>query len=122
MNTISRTGEFYSHTDGRLITSARDTTLPTLVLSLCDEIERLRSQLPEGMKHCTIIAKECEKGHGWLTATNWVQHECPHCEQNRLRAALQAVADHSPMKGCNHPGTECYLWTVQTARAALEGR
>ena len=37
------------------------------------------AQLPDGMKHCTILFKECAKGHGWLTATNWVQHDCPTC-------------------------------------------
>jgi hypothetical protein len=48
----------------------------------------LRKQLPDGMQHCTIRFKECEHGHGWLTADNWVQHGCPTCE---LRAAEQRV-------------------------------
>lgn len=52
------------------------------------EIERLRSQLPDGMKHCTILFKECEKGHGWLTATNWIDHGCPQCEIERLRGII----------------------------------
>jgi hypothetical protein len=56
---------------------------------LAAEVERLRGQLPEGMQHCTIVFKECEKGHGRLTATNWVQHECQQCEIERLRAALE---------------------------------
>lgn len=42
-------------------------------------IARLQAQLPDGMESCTILFKECEKGHGWLTATNWIQHGCPHC-------------------------------------------
>lgn len=53
------------------------------------EIERLLSQLPEGMKDCTIQFKECEKGHGWLTATNWVDHACLYCQIERLNAALK---------------------------------
>lgn len=60
------------------------------------EVRRLEAQLPEGMKHCTILAKECKVGHGWLTATNWVQHDCPTCDRNALRAerdSLQAKLD-----------------------------
>lgn len=53
-----------------------------------DRLERLRSQLPEGMRDCTIRFCECEKGHGWLTADNWVQHGCPTCERDRLLAKL----------------------------------
>lgn len=49
------------------------------------ERDELLSRLPDGMKHCTIVFKECEKGHGWLTATNWVQHGCPTCERDELR-------------------------------------
>jgi len=37
-------------------------------------------KLPEGMKDCTIIFKECPVGHGTLTAKNWVQHGCLVCE------------------------------------------
>lgn len=63
--------------------------------ALCDVIrfykaraDQLQDQLPEGMKHCTILVKQCELGHSWLTATNWVQHGCPTCETNRLREQL----------------------------------
>lgn len=49
------------------------------------ERDALLCQLPEGMKHCTIVFKECPVGHGWLTATNWVQHDCPICERDALR-------------------------------------
>lgn len=54
--------------------------------ALRSRVAELESQLPEGMKHCTILFRECEKGHGWLTASNWVQHCCPTCERNKLRA------------------------------------
>lgn len=50
------------------------------------ERDRLQKQLPESMQHCTILFKECEKGHGWLTATNWIQHGCPTCERERAVA------------------------------------
>jgi hypothetical protein len=49
---------------------------------LTEENTKLKAQLPEGMEHCTIIFKECEMGHGWLTATNWIQHGCLVCELN----------------------------------------
>lgn len=54
------------------------------VAALQEELASVRAQLPEGMEHCTILFKQCEKGHGWLTATNWVQHECQTCVRDRL--------------------------------------
>lgn len=56
--------------------------------SVEQERDELLSRLPDGMKHCTIVFKECEKGHGWLTATNWVQHGCPTCERDDIRASM----------------------------------
>ena len=55
------------------------------------EIQALRAQLPVGMQHCTIVFKRCEHGHGTLTATNWVQHECETCLINSLRAKVASV-------------------------------
>lgn len=52
---------------------------PRAVNGWRDKAIRLEAQLPEGMKHCTIQAKQCELGHSWLTAANWVQHGCPTC-------------------------------------------
>jgi hypothetical protein len=46
----------------------------------------LLKQLPEGMEHCTIRFLECPKGHGRLTATNWVQHGCRQCAIDDLLA------------------------------------
>jgi len=57
----------------------------------CDKdarIKELEAQLPAGMAHCTIRFRECEKGHGWLTADNWVQHRCPTCTIKELEAKL----------------------------------
>ncbi len=64
-------------------------TLLAEVDRLRTENERLRKQLPEGMEHCTIQFKSCPVGHGRLTATNWVQHECYVCEINRLKTQLE---------------------------------
>lgn len=55
------------------------------VFALRAELAAARAQLPVGMEHCKILFRECALGHGWLTATNWVQHPCPTCE---LAAAL----------------------------------
>ena len=52
------------------------------------ELAAAQARLPEGMKECTILFKECAAGHGWLTATNWVQHDCSQC---KLDAAQQAI-------------------------------
>lgn len=70
-----------------LFCAAARTALPAAL----DALDAMEQQLPEGMKHCTIVFKECEKGHGWLTATNWVQHGCPTCERHALRAKLDAA-------------------------------
>lgn len=60
---------------------------------LAAERDRLLKQLPDGMKDCTIVFKECPKGHGWLTATNWVQHECPTCERDALRERCRRLEE-----------------------------
>lgn len=74
------------------------------------EAERnaLRAQLPEGMKHCTIVFKSCLLGHGWLTATNWVQHGCPTCALDAARAESAALRESLELiiKGCTDKLTE----------------
>ncbi len=62
--------------------------LTHLAMTLERENTALRAQLPKSMEHCTILFKECSKGHGWLTATNWEQHGCPTCERNALLVEL----------------------------------
>lgn len=57
-------------------------------------IEELEQQLPDGMKDCTIIFKECQAGHGRLTAENWADCGCPFCriiklEEQRTANALE---------------------------------
>ncbi len=87
-------GETMSDTD-QIIRGLRDEAAcddhrgAGMILRLAaDEIERLRAKLPTEMQECIILFKECERGHGRLTATNWVDHGCPHCEIERLRAAI----------------------------------
>jgi hypothetical protein len=61
-----------------------------------NEREQLYSQLPEGMKRCTIVFKECDDGHGSLTVKNWVQHECQICAlelANTRIAQLEELID-----------------------------
>jgi hypothetical protein len=55
------------------------------------EAERLRAQLPAGMQHCTIVFEQCAKGHGNLTATNWVRHPCLVCALDELRAEVERL-------------------------------
>ena len=43
------------------------------------------NRLPDGMKHCTIVFKQCPQGHGRLTTTNWIQYDCDWCEIEKLR-------------------------------------
>ncbi len=52
------------------------------------ELRAARAQIPETMQDCTILFRQCPVGHGWLTAANWIQHGCPTCERDALRAAL----------------------------------
>ena len=55
--------------------------------------DALAAQLPEGMKHCTIQFKECEEGHGWLTATNREQLGCPTCKRDALAEQNRYLAE-----------------------------
>ena len=51
-----------------------------------------KEQLPEGMEECIIQFKECEQcQRGRLTAANWIDHGCPHCERDKLQKELQEV-------------------------------
>lgn len=81
-----------------------------------ERAERLEAQLPEDMKECTIQFKECEKGHGWLTATNWVQHGCPTCRVQELEAALLDI------QRLNHSwGRDTQMAIAATINAAIKG-
>lgn len=56
------------------------------VCNLKERIAQLESQLPEGMKHCTITCHQCAKGHTWLSATNWIGHGCIMCELEQAKS------------------------------------
>lgn len=91
------------------------------------EFVQVRGQLPDGMEHCTIIFKECEKGHGWLTATNWVQHGMSNLPR-RIRRARQRQAARGSGGGttlaCYPDATERDVdplaWQIYVAIAALD--
>lgn len=68
-------------------------SLETDLAEARSSLTEVEARLPEGMKHCTIQFRECAKGHGWLTATNWVEHGCQICllaEAERERDGLRA--------------------------------
>ena len=52
-------------------------------------VQELEGQLPIGMEHCVITLHTCEKGHSWLSATNWRQTGCLHCRIERLQEELE---------------------------------
>jgi len=52
------------------------------------QLATLQAQLPTEMPGGTILFKECEKGHGRLTATNWIDHGCGTCTVEQLQAQL----------------------------------
>jgi hypothetical protein len=70
--------------------------------ALLQAFDAAKQQLPVGMRECTILFFECEKGHGRLTATNWVQHDCQQCKIEALERAGDVLAhqlmyrDHKP--------------------------
>lgn len=78
---------------------------------LRERVAELESHRPDGFDGCTIMFRECDKGHGWLTAANWLPFSCPTCriaelddENDTLActisdlreqiAALQAIIAH----------------------------
>ena len=54
--------------------------------------ESTNPQLPEQMQDCTILFKECEKGHGRLTVKNWLDDGCLQCKVEHLRLANEGLA------------------------------
>ena len=72
-------------------------------------IETLQAQLPAEMPGCTILFKECEKGHGRLTATNWIDHGCGTCTLEQLQAQLAELRDGCEMM-THTAGTFQELW------------
>lgn len=56
------------------------------------KIMELREQLPDGMKCCTLRLVECPRGHGRLTADNWIDHGCDSCRIEELEGVMQRIA------------------------------
>lgn len=54
-------------------------------------LANVKAQLPEGMQNCTILFKECERGHGYLQPDNWVDHGCPTCECTALAQKVELL-------------------------------
>jgi hypothetical protein len=51
-------------------------------------LEECEARMPEGMKHCTIVLRQCDNGHSWLTAKNWVEFDCPWCQLSATQVKL----------------------------------
>lgn len=100
-------------------------------------LKEAEDRLPEGMKDCFIVFKKCHVGHGWLTAKNWAQHDCPTCRATEAEAKIAAVLEdfksdmehrhdcleHNTadceVEGCEDPD-ECSLCLTKQRLAALE--
>ena len=91
-------------------------TLKARLEELEDERNKLRRQLPPTMQNCTIVFKECEFGHHWLTATNWAGHGCPWCEHDTLRARLAKMKAAPAASGAAGAG-----WLTEDERLAVSG-
>ena len=81
-------------------------------------VEALQAQLPAEMQGCTILFKECEKGHGRLVATNWRDHGCQTCEVE----ALQRERDEAHEQLVTERGRHQELERELLARAAQVNR
>ncbi|RLC85429.1 MAG: hypothetical protein DRJ03_11635 [Chloroflexi bacterium] len=56
-----------------------------------------KGQLPTGMEECTILFIECEKGHGRLTATNWIDHGCSTCQLEKFEKEIAELKERLGM-------------------------
>jgi hypothetical protein len=88
--------------DTIFIAAARE-DVPRLVA----RVRELKARLPEGMKECAILFKQCPVGHGWLTALNWVEHGCPTCalrkvEAERDEARAQVAVLRAALTACKN--------------------
>lgn len=86
----------------RVVADSRDFILPHVDRSdigrLLSAYEELLDQLPEGMRHCTILFKECEKGHGRLVAANWIDRGCQLCILDDIVSVIMA-SGYRPTQG-----------------------
>ena len=73
--------------------ASRFTTATDEEAQLRARVAKLEAQLPVQMPDATIVFVECVHGHGRLTATNWVQYECPTCRIRALEANYAVRAE-----------------------------
>lgn len=95
--------------------------------ALQQQVEALQAQLPAEMQSCTILFKECEKGHGRLTATNWIDYGCQTCvvealqrERDALKIGLNALRDAYDELESRHNDTTATLDATAPARWTAE--
>lgn len=69
-----------------------------------NELAETQARLPERMKHCTIQFIECPKGHGRLTATNWIDGGCLVCRLAAVVALHVAIPATTNCKACGEYG------------------
>lgn len=61
---------------------------------LATALEDVRKQLPDGMKHCTIVFRKCPVGHGRLVGENWGDVGCPWCAvEKHLKRVYELEAE-----------------------------
>lgn len=78
----------------QVIVELMEASARTQVSARDARIAELEKQLPDGMKDCTIIFKQCPHGHGWLTAKNWVGNEhCPKCTLDSANLKIRELLD-----------------------------
>ena len=91
--------------------------------SIKDEarIAELEAQLPDEMKNCTIVFKECAKGHGTLTATNWVQYECATCKIAELQDSFEDAVTRAEKAENSIAELEANVKTLRKSGISLIG-
>jgi hypothetical protein len=89
------------------------------------QVQALREQLPEGMKHCKIVFIECPVGHGRLSAANWIDHGCRQCLIDSLTRALRTFGQHKrlcPKVGGYSYECDCGLFAALAQATPKETR
>lgn len=70
-----------------------DAEVDTRIDSLQSALKLAQSQLPEEMRHCTILFEQCEKGHGHLRGDNWIKHDCLVCRAEKAEATNRRMVE-----------------------------
>ena len=83
---------------------------------LWSDVKKLLQQLPEGMEHCSFELLRCEQGHSRIHATNWLDHGCSTCAEQKLKDELQEMTAKALAAVWLVPNDE----TIQTLRSLRE--